>query len=111
MKANKNKFAAFPVDLREGADVDEVRALLNEELAWSLVYLEGLPDILQAQEFVTMEYEYRISVVDQRAVTGLPDPRSHLISPTVVLVRLEDVLESWQPRLKLPTVAVACVSA
>lgn len=70
VKVNRNKYAAFPVDLGEVNSAADVSGLLDEELGWSMIHLEGRPDIFQVQEFVTMEHEYRVFVVDRRAVTG-----------------------------------------
>lgn len=70
VKVNLNKYATFPVDLKGVDDFSQIANVLDPCEVWSLIYLEGARESLQVQEFMTMEYEYRIFVVDQRPVTG-----------------------------------------
>lgn len=70
LKVNLNKYATFPVDLPEGFAPDDAGTALYRQLDYGAMYLEGGSTNLQAQEFVSMEYEYRIFVVGQRAVSG-----------------------------------------
>jgi hypothetical protein len=70
VKVNLNKYATFPVDLEGVGDFTSIGNVLDPDTVWSLIYLEGSRESLQVQEFVTMEYEYRIFVVDQQPVTG-----------------------------------------
>lgn len=70
VKVNLNKYATFPVTLEGVGDFTHIGNVLDPCEVWSLIYLEGAHESLQVQEFVTMEYEYRIFVVDQRPVTG-----------------------------------------
>ncbi|HEX9086512.1 MAG TPA: DUF4343 domain-containing protein [Arthrobacter sp.] len=70
LKVNLNKYAAFPVDLPDGFAPDDAGAALYRQLDYGAMYLEGGSTNLQAQEFVSMEYEYRVFVVGQRAVSG-----------------------------------------
>ncbi|MET4144175.1 ATP-grasp domain-containing protein [Arthrobacter sp. UYCo732] len=70
LKANLNKYAAFPVDLPEGFTRDDAGATMYDALDFGAMYLEGASRNLLAQEFVTMEYEYRVFVVGHCAVTA-----------------------------------------
>lgn len=70
LKVNLPKYATFPVDLPEGFAPDDASVALYRELDYGAMYLEGGAANFQAQELVTMEYEYRVFVVDQCAVTA-----------------------------------------
>lgn len=70
IKVNLSKYATFPVDLEGVEDFSHIGNVLDPCEVWSLIYLEGSPESMQVQEFVTMEYEYRVFVVGQRPVTG-----------------------------------------
>lgn len=70
LKVNLNKYAAFPVDLPEGFVPSDAGAALFRVLDYGALYVEGGSTNIQAQEYVTMEYEYRVFVVDNRAVTA-----------------------------------------
>lgn len=70
LKVNLNKYAAFPVDLPEGFGREDAATAIYGALDYGAMYLEGGSGNLQAQEFVAMEYEYRVFVVGQHAVTG-----------------------------------------
>lgn len=68
LKVNLPKYATFPVDLPEGFAPDDASGALYRELDYGAMYLEGGAANFQAQEFVTMEYEYRVFVVGNCAV-------------------------------------------
>jgi hypothetical protein len=68
LKVNLNKYAAFPVDLPAGFAPEDAGTALYRELDYGAMYLEGGSANFQAQEFVTMEYEYRVFVVGNCAV-------------------------------------------
>lgn len=70
LKVNLPKYATFPVDLPSGFQPGDASAALYRELDYGAMYLEGGSANFQAQEFVAMEYEYRVFVVDQCAVTA-----------------------------------------
>lgn len=70
LKSSRVKYAAFPVDLPEGFRPEHGARAVYDELDYGAMSLEGQRESLIAQEFVTMEYEYRVFVVEQRAVTG-----------------------------------------
>jgi hypothetical protein len=70
LKSSRVKYAAFPVDLPEGFRPEHGARAVFDELDYGAMSLEGQRESLIAQEFVTMEYEYRVFVVEQCAVTG-----------------------------------------
>ena len=70
LKVNLNKYATFPVDLPEGFAPGDATAALYRALDYGATYLEGGTANFQAQEFVTMEYEYRVFVVGNCAVSA-----------------------------------------
>lgn len=70
VKVNLNKYAAFPVDLPAGFTASDAGTAMFNALDFGAMYLEGGSTNLQAQEYIAMQYEYRVFVVGQRAVTG-----------------------------------------
>lgn len=70
LKVNLNKYATFPVDLPEGFAPEDASTALYRQLDYGAMYLEGGSTNIQAQEFVTMEYEYRVFVVGNCAVSA-----------------------------------------
>lgn len=70
LKSVRVKYAAFPVDLPEGFRPEHGARAVFDELSYGAMSLEGQRDSRIAQEFVTMEYEYRVFVVGNTVVTA-----------------------------------------
>jgi hypothetical protein len=70
LKSSRVKYAAFPVDLPEGFRPEQGARAVYDELNYGAMSLEGQRESIIAQEFVPMEYEYRVFVVGQKAVTA-----------------------------------------
>lgn len=70
LKVTLPKFGIFRLTLPAGASEEEVRTVLGDQMDYGLIYLEGLPGAFLVQETVPMYYEYRVFVVDGKAVTG-----------------------------------------
>lgn len=70
LKSVQIKQFAFPVDLPEGFGSGHGAMLVYDALSYGAMNLEGRPESLIAQEFVPMEYEYRVFVVGQTVVTA-----------------------------------------
>lgn len=58
------------MDLSEGFQSGDATAVLDRALDYGVMYLEGGSANLLAKEFVAMEYEHRVFVVEQCAVTA-----------------------------------------
>ncbi|GAA4034545.1 hypothetical protein GCM10023063_18290 [Arthrobacter methylotrophus] len=70
LKSVQIKQFAFPVDLPEGFDPADGSRLVYDALNYGAMYLEGARESIIAQEFVTMEYEYRVFVVSNTVATA-----------------------------------------
>jgi hypothetical protein len=70
LKSVRIKYAAFPVDLPEGFRKEDGAKAVFDELDYGAMGLEGSRESLIAQEFVPMEYEYRVFVVGKKVVTA-----------------------------------------
>lgn len=70
LKTTQIKYAAFPLDLPEGFARGDVGRAVYDVLDYGAMNLEGRSENLIAQEFVPMEYEYRVFVVGQTVVTA-----------------------------------------
>lgn len=70
LKSVRVKYAAFPVDLPEGFRPQDGATVVFAELDYGAMSLEGQRESLIAQEFVPMEYEYRVFVVGNTVVTA-----------------------------------------
>lgn len=64
------KYAAFPLDMPEGFGRGDVGRAVYDILDYGAMHFEGRSETLIAQEFVPMEYEYRVFVVGQTVVTA-----------------------------------------
>lgn len=69
-KSVEAKLFAFGTDLPEGFRAEQAGSLMYQELDCGAMWLDGLPEAIIAQEFVTMEYEYRVFVVDNAVTTA-----------------------------------------
>ncbi|MBG0739004.1 ATP-grasp domain-containing protein [Paeniglutamicibacter antarcticus] len=70
LKATRIKYAAFPVDLPEDFRPEDAGKAIFDELGYGAMNLEGERENLIAQEFVPMEFEYRVFVVGNTVVTA-----------------------------------------
>jgi hypothetical protein len=70
IKINKNKYFAGNVQLRQAMTIEQANSALMDALEYGMVHLAGYSDIVQVQESVVMEYEYRIIMIDGKPVTG-----------------------------------------
>lgn len=70
LKSVQIKQFAFPVDLAEGFGPAGGSRLVYDALNYGAMYLEGQQESIIAQEFVTMEYEYRVFVVGNTVITA-----------------------------------------
>lgn len=64
------KYAAFPLELPEGFTRGDTGRMLYDVLDYGVMNFEGRSESFIAQEFVTMEYEYRVFVVGQKLVAA-----------------------------------------
>jgi hypothetical protein len=70
VKTTQIKYAAFPLDMPEGFARGDVGRAVYDVLDYGAMNLEGRSENLIAQEFVPMEYEYRVFVVGQTVATA-----------------------------------------
>lgn len=70
LKSVQVKQFAFPVDLPEGFRTEHGSRLVYDALNYGAMRLEGQRESLIAQEFVAMEYEYRVFVVGNTVTTA-----------------------------------------
>ena len=70
LKSVQIKQFAFPVDLPEGFSPADGSRLVYDALNYGAMYFEGQQESIIAQEFVAMEYEYRVFVVGTTVVTA-----------------------------------------
>jgi hypothetical protein len=70
VKVNRQKYGIYDFIVKPGSTLDEVFRSTPEDLDGALMHLEGWPDAFIVQEFMPMEYEYRMFVVDGVPVTG-----------------------------------------
>jgi hypothetical protein len=70
LKSVEVKQFAFPVDLPEDFRPENGGTLVYDALNYGAMRFDGLRESVVAQEFVPMEYEYRVFVVGNRAVSA-----------------------------------------
>jgi hypothetical protein len=70
LKSVSIKQFAFPVELPGDFRPEDGGTLVYDALDYGAMYLEGAPESIIAQEFVAMEYEYRVFVVGNTVVTA-----------------------------------------
>jgi hypothetical protein len=70
LKSVRIKQFAFPVDVPEGFRAGAGAKVVYDALDYGAMALEGRPESLIAQEFVAMEYEYRVFVVGNTLVSA-----------------------------------------
>lgn len=70
LKSVQIKQFAFPIDLPEGFRPEDGSRVVYDALDYGAMYLEGRPGSIIAQEFVAMDYEYRVYVVGQSVVAA-----------------------------------------
>ncbi|QOT19324.1 hypothetical protein [Paenarthrobacter sp. YJN-5] len=70
LKSVQIKQFAFPVDLPDGFGPGDGARLVYDALDYGAMYLEGARESIIAQEFVKMEYEYRVFVVGNTVATA-----------------------------------------
>ena len=69
VKVTETKAGVARIALK-GASDQSLRDQLLEQLEWTLVRVAGRPNAFLVQDFVQMEHEYRVFVVDGRPVAG-----------------------------------------
>lgn len=70
VKVNKDKYFAGNIQLTRNMTIKQANSTLMSILEYGMVHLAGYSDIMQVQESVKMEYEYRIVMIDGEPVTG-----------------------------------------
>jgi hypothetical protein len=70
LKSVEAKQFAFGTDLPESFHAEQAGSLIYQELDCNALWLDGLPEAIIAQEFVAMEYEYRVFVVGNTVVAA-----------------------------------------
>lgn len=70
VKVNPSKTGLFSFDLPEHATREDIRREFLHEALHAVMHMEGKRDAFFVQGRVTMQYEYRLFVVDQRIVGG-----------------------------------------
>ncbi|WP_422758966.1 ATP-grasp domain-containing protein [Paenarthrobacter sp. C1] len=70
LKSVQIKQFAFPMDLPAGFGPGDGSRLMYDALDYGAMYMEGVRESIIAQEFVTMEYEYRLFVVGNTVATA-----------------------------------------
>lgn len=70
LKSVEAKQFAFATELPAAFRANQAGTLMYEELDCGAMWLDGLPESIIAQEFVPMEYEYRVFVVNRTVVAA-----------------------------------------
>lgn len=70
VKATRAKHGFWVLHVPEAATRDMVAEQLVDATEWELVRAEGQPGAFLVQDWVTMQYEYRLFIVDGVPVTG-----------------------------------------
>jgi hypothetical protein len=70
VKVNPSKTGMFSFDLPPAATRDDIQREFMDDAHWAVMHMEGKEDAFFIQGRVTMEFEYRLFVVDHNVVTG-----------------------------------------
>lgn len=70
LKSVEAKQFVFGADLPAGFHAEQAGSLMYRELDCNAMWLDGRPESIIAQEFVAMEYEYRVFVVGNTVTTA-----------------------------------------
>lgn len=70
VKTRRTKHGLWFIDLPASGVREEVEAVVNDVMEFSLYSMGGRPEAFLAQEWVPMRFEYRVFVVGHQAVTG-----------------------------------------
>lgn len=68
VKAMGHKNGIWAIELDRDPNV--IRERLLETMDWTFIRLEGVQDIVMAQDVIPMEFEYRLFIVDGQVVSG-----------------------------------------
>ena len=70
VKMGASKTGLFTIDLHAAITADEIYSQIYAADGYALIHLVGLPNTMLVQDWVAMEYEYRIFIVDGKVISG-----------------------------------------